>query len=161
MTITEFLEARIAEDEAAARAALDPDRPGTHWQWVTTKTDTPVPPRDIEEALGHQPLSLRSVEEYGYPEYPTWGPMPAFAIEEVNEMIPGVGAHIVRHDPARVLAECAAKRAIVELCARHLYGELGVPKIKDSEWMRWGDPILFALAAVYADHPDYQQEWRI
>jgi len=43
------------------------------------------------------------------------------------------------HQRSRVLAECAAKRAIIEdyrpLALRH-------------------------LAAVYSDHPDYQPEWR-
>jgi hypothetical protein len=47
------------------------------------------------------------------------------------------------HDPARVLAECEAKRRIVEWC---------------SDFMQW--PPLYALAAVYADHPDYREEWK-
>ena len=34
MTITEFLLARVAEDEAVAQDAVNPDRPGTHWQWM-------------------------------------------------------------------------------------------------------------------------------
>ena len=44
--------------------------------------------------------------------------------------------------PARVLAECAAKREIVQW-----YG-------LDDE------PALKVLAAIYADHPDYQEVWR-
>jgi hypothetical protein len=53
--------------------------------------------------------------------------------------------HIARHDPARVLAECEAKRRIVEW-----YGE---------EPGRVG-PALGMLAAVYADHPEFREEWR-
>lgn len=55
--------------------------------------------------------------------------------------------HIVRHDPARTLAECVAKGAVI---AAHLsprsQGALG--------------GVIQVLAAVYSDHPDYQQEWR-
>lgn len=47
----------------------------------------------------------------------------------------------VEAHPARVLAECAAKRAIVD--ARH----------ED-------DTCIRILAAVYSDHPDYNKAWR-
>ncbi len=47
--------------------------------------------------------------------------------------------HIALHDPARVLAEVKAKRRIVD----------------DSRILA-----LCALAAVYADHPDYETRWR-
>ena len=50
------------------------------------------------------------------------------------------------YDPERVLAECAAKRSIVERA------ELAGTKFAMFT--------LFDLAAVYADHPDYQDEWR-
>ena len=110
MTLVEFLEARIAEDEAEAKpmAGLDDDDRGG-WAIV-------------------------------YAE--------------------------------RVLAECAAKRAILEM-----HGP-----VKDEGWKSgedndflwcgscgsiddspWPYPCgtLQALAAVYADHPDYQQEWAL
>jgi len=49
----------------------------------------------------------------------------------------------------RVLGECAAKRAIIETQS--------VPKI-----VAVPNPfILRALATVYADHPDYRQEWAL
>lgn len=58
----------------------------------------------------------------------------------------------------RVLAECAAKRAIIGLAD-------DVDTIDDAlmiETMSWkwetSAKILGALAAVYSDHPDYQQE---
>lgn len=53
------------------------------------------------------------------------------------------GKHVARHDPARVLAECRAKRRLVE--------ELGA--------FRRG-AALRLLAMPYADHPDYRQEWK-
>lgn len=66
---------------------------------------------------------------------------------------PGNIAHIARHDPARVLAECKAKRRIVAEAAdieNSHCGCLGLP----------GEPILRALAQPYADHPDFDQAWR-
>lgn len=53
--------------------------------------------------------------------------------------------HIARFDPTRVLAECEAKRAIVEMHADEIPG--------DCAEVRW-------LASVYADHPYYREEWR-
>lgn len=57
--------------------------------------------------------------------------------------------HIVRHDPARVLAEVEAKRRIVDRYAwLREHGDTG-----DAAW------VLPLLAAVYATHPDYRPEW--
>jgi hypothetical protein len=191
MTITEFLEARIAEDEAAAVAAIDPEKPGAHWQWVTTETDTVVAPGDMLEALSYQPISLRSVEEF-----PTSaGMLPAFIIHQVLEMQAGAGDYIARWDPARVLSECAAKRAIIGLHTSETWSVPGPPpgdphtyitesdnpnevrvkrggtfigKISRAEFFeRMGatknPPAkeLRALAAVYADHPDYDEDWAL
>lgn len=144
--LTEFLLARIKEDEMVARAAIDPESPGKTWHWVTTQTDTPVAHGDALEALIHQRISLRTTEEF-----PTSaGNLPAFAINEVDEIATaGVADHIARHDPARVLAECAAKRAIVER-------ESGSrTKITYRRLMTLQD-----LASVYSNHPDYREEWR-
>lgn len=88
MTITEFLEARIAEDEARAKY----------------------------------------VSEYG----DTGG----------------------LFTPTRVLAECAAKRAII---AEH--APVDPCDAHDAMFSTITCDTIRALAAVYADHPDYQQEW--
>lgn len=63
--------------------------------------------------------------------------------------------------PARVLAECAAKRTVIELAD-------DVETIDDAlmiETMSWkwetSAKILGALAAVYSTHPDYRQEWAL
>lgn len=61
--------------------------------------------------------------------------------------------HIARHDPTRVLAECKAKREIIRWWVDGLIGYVRV----DDELT---NPLL-PLAAVYADHPDYQQEWAL
>lgn len=60
--------------------------------------------------------------------------------------------HIARHDPARVLADVAAKRAIVAACAYNLeYEEYG---------HTLAERVLRALALPYADHEDYKPHWR-
>ena len=129
-TIVEFLLARIAEDEATAGAA-DPAC------WVSDVT-----------------WQIARVERAG-----------------------AEADHIRRHDPARVVAECETKRRIVERCRPQyavLYRESErlLASAFDQETMktighsgpRWpfedAEAILRDLAAVYADHPDYLEEWR-
>jgi len=67
-------------------------------------------------------------------------------------------------DPARVLAECEAKRRIVEGHGRtHACTVLGEPDAWDEQtfWEKSEPcPTLRALAAVYADHEDSRDEWR-
>lgn len=65
-------------------------------------------------------------------------------------------------DPARVLRECEAKRRIVAL---HSEGDKGTCYTCSVNGTRVQDnliacPTLRDLAAVYADHPDYRDEWR-
>lgn len=99
--------AAIDETERLAREAIDPERPGTHWHWVTNETDTPVAAGELAEAQNHQSISLRTIEEF---ETRSVGILPAFLLygQDVN---PGAGEHIVRNDPAAVLRRCAADKA--------------------------------------------------
>jgi len=69
--------------------------------------------------------------------------------------------HIARHDPARTLAEVAARRQIVDdyekgawiLGQRHRTPELDAAQnVRES--------VLRLLALPYATHPAYQEEWR-
>jgi hypothetical protein len=55
--------------------------------------------------------------------------------------------HIARHDPARVLREVEAKRAIL--------GWADSPALPGYE----RGYVIGALAAVYRDHPDYDPAW--
>lgn len=73
--------------------------------------------------------------------------------------------HIARHDPARVLRECAAKRAIMDI---HSDRDGDCARCSDYAWFAILDggeheefpcPTIRHLAAVYRDHPDYQPEW--
>jgi hypothetical protein len=69
--------------------------------------------------------------------------------------------HIARHDPARVLAECEAKRRIVEEWDAAHRVALASPQYSYDEGIATGLlAALYALALPYADHPDYREEWR-
>ena len=116
MNITEFLEARIAEDEKWAQ------------QEDTDYADTTLLPTYDSE-------------------------------NQANWSTP------------RVLAECAAKRAIIaehgrddhstadycETCAEWWKSEVG----EGPPGVAWPCPSLRAIAAVYADHPNYDPEWAL
>jgi hypothetical protein len=170
MTLTQFLLARIAEDEAVARAAINPDQPGTHWQWVRDDDDVVVAAPTWEDMN----VSLRTVEEY-----PTSyvGDLPAFVLNSVEAAEPRAMPLIARHDPARVLAECEAKRWIMELHPIYrgpriqdvgLGTDFGCETCHALDRVHGGSLIealgycdtLLALASVYSDHPDFREEWR-
>ena len=71
-------------------------------------------------------------------------------------------AHIAANDPARVLREVEAKRRLIELHGAD--GAHECPEGADAWGARTGYErnclTLRLLAAVYADHPDYLEEWR-
>jgi hypothetical protein len=114
--LVEFLLARIAEDEAAARAAFWPvdGREVGGWYWSNAGDAVFVDDSAHPVACG------------------PWqqGTHPPFA------------HHIARWDPERVLAECTVKRQVVK-----------------HERERSTTAVLRYLAAVYADHRDYRDEW--
>lgn len=72
-----------------------------------------------------------------------------------QERAPGYWAAVkqIGFTPARVLAECQAKREIVRLWSETeegTYGDQG-PSIAAEA--------AYAVAAVYSTHPDYRSEW--
>jgi hypothetical protein len=70
-----------------------------------------------------------------------------------------------RMNPARALAECKAKRAILERAIEihdMIDGEWGGGhEVSKEGWQddNPGTEVVQALAAVYADHSEYRQEW--
>lgn len=126
--LTDFLLARIAEDEAVAKAAIEDDGGedegfSGQYGYLTGRTGSPL---DHKPSFGDDAARL----------------ITRFAV------------------PARVLAECKAKRQVVELYrgvskdARETRDELccaGEAYLHDA---------LRVLALPYADHPDYRNEWR-
>ena len=72
--------------------------------------------------------------------------------------------HIARHDPARVLRDVAAKRAIIDR-AEFVNGHgPAVDHTRALDMQIGGSAALHdvmrVLAAAYSDHPDYRPEWQ-
>jgi hypothetical protein len=78
----------------------------------------------------------------------------------------GIAEHIVRHDPARVLADADAKRQMIRLHGCTEGHECStVDRAGDVDHCTWvmedeACTTLRLLALPYADHPDYRDEWR-
>lgn len=139
MTLTEFLLARITEDEAVAKAV-----PGPKWMRGIERTGSPGRYRGIAAEL----VTLPPAE--WPPTFAELGP------ELARTQMRAVADHIARHDPARVLAGCEAKRQLVESCT------MGLAATEEAQlgWEAQGDTALRILAAEYADHADYDATWR-
>jgi hypothetical protein len=164
MNLAEFLLARIDEDEWWAHEASRRDETyvpdGIHWQWVFPDDDSVAdldPARDpyVGGNSDHgYTVSLCSVEQF-----PTMsvGPLPQFAISHAEEVPTVVAGHIARHDPARVLAECEAKRSVLAL---HRSGDAWCDYCSHSV-VDDRCPTIRALAAVFRDHPDFDPAWSV
>ncbi len=66
-------------------------------------------------------------------------------------------------NPARVLAECKAKRQIVEeYAARNDDVDLmmGPDSLRQREWSGLRLAVR-TLAAIHADHPEFEEAWRV
>jgi hypothetical protein len=104
------------------------------------------------EARAATPGPWRAADagEYGAEVYTADGKTAVACSREGGGVDLEDATHIARHDPARVLREVAAGRTI--LGALEAAGDLG----------RDDRDLMFAvrvITAVYADHPDYRQEW--
>lgn len=141
MTLTEFLLARYDDAEAAARSCPP-------WPWrVATAEDQDV----VDDVYAGETV----VAADGFPvsdPFSLSGPQTR-----------AVRDHIARHDPAWVLAECDVKRRIVALHAADAdFSEsCAMCGTADEFPEHWPCGTLLALAHPYADHPDYQDEWRV
>lgn len=67
-------------------------------------------------------------------------------------IMPGVADHIARHDPARVLREVEAHRAMMFLVWNRANQYDGIDGTV-------ADTLLSQLAAIWSDHPDYRPKW--
>jgi len=146
MTLSEFLAARLDEDEATAKHAT----PGP-WAWEATGE------KDNSWAVG-----LVQDED----ENTLSGQIDAgdgIIIDGVCEGIDGNLAdadHVARHDPARVLREVEAGRAIVHRCTALMNEPDEYPNGLVSPRAVLARQVLMSLAAVWSDHPDYDEAWR-
>lgn len=156
--LTDFLRARLAEDEEAAcqSAGFGGGINGYHWRLSGSHADG-----------GGTYWSIVATAVAGRYEQ---------VIEVVGSGMSGGGAHTeqvarhaVRHDPARVLREVEAKRELVRLAVQartnadlpdpeHATGPY-VPAVFVSGCASAWEHTLRLLAVPYADHPDYRPEW--
>lgn len=151
LTLSAFLLERIAEDEAVALAAT----PGPWDTWANAKASY--------------------VESVGTLEVP---PLPLVRSMRTPDHDADI-AHIARNDPARVLAECKAKRAIVEAhpiitgprilpvdTSGTNYGCETCHALDKTHADSYVEAIgycdtLRALASVYAADPAWREEWAL
>jgi hypothetical protein len=119
--LTAFLTARLAEDEAAVKAAW-----GVEWDW-----------RYVAQPFGERPSIAHTV-------------------------------HIARHDPARVLREVEAKRAVIDrylsiqsYAARPYDAECTTPEeaTRRDGYLHALDVVMRGFATIWRDHPDFDPEW--
>lgn len=82
---------------------------------------------------------------------------PGWTGPESMGAIEGGGSVLV--SPKRVLAECEAKRAIVEEHSPWATAN-GYCGAHDGRYLLEDCPTLRALALSYADHPQFQDDWR-
>ncbi len=129
MILTEFLLARIAEDEGWARQAI-------------------VEPQDERRT----PAGVWS--------------SPASGLVQTDDDLWTTGDgrtsyFVQRFDPARVLAECRAKRRIVSEACKYADAR-SRPGAGAHVFQIWAElqTVVQMLALPYADHPDFNPAWR-
>ena len=131
--VTGFILARLDEDEAIAKAALDQGR-----DWII-------------DPYGSGPESWQitgwTVEQTEMENDP------AGCVSPIDTTEKRYATHIARHHPNRVLAEVAAKRAIVlDFCAVAAYFPLagGFNEACSREYRA-----MWHIAAIWSGRPDY------
>jgi hypothetical protein len=134
MTLAEFLLARITEDEAGARAATQGTWNVFPWHVPSPRYTTYMLSADDD----NEPIADFRPDPWEHKD----GDQPVFAANAY---------HGARWQPRRVLAECEAKRLIVEFCVDH-----------DNQGLNQGGAtyLLQCLALTYADHFNYDESWR-
>lgn len=143
-----FVSARLADDEAAAKAACGGDARRATWRPQDHPSDTAM----------------------------VWDAHDGVVVYNEGAPDDAEAAHIALHDPARVLREVEAKRAILALHGVTIDRE----RVRDDSgqtveevavlcrlcgWVAAvegaGCSTVQLLAAAWSGHPDYQQEWAV
>jgi hypothetical protein len=144
--LAQFLRARYAEEAQAAQKAsalcgCHPPKPS--WTFGDDKTDG----RILVEDEPHPNIKRRIGRRWS-------GTYEGLFMAQ----------HIVRHDPAHVLADIEAKRAVVDFSEPPLVETTGPQDTERTfipgEGPPWALGVLQRLALPYAAHPDYRAEWR-
>jgi hypothetical protein len=137
MTLADFLLARITEQEhrACSASALN----GPVWTaangFINGSTDTNANPR-------------------------AWpGDTELWDDEGALNMHPATAEFIAANDPRHVLAECEAKRRIVDAYQHAVEYEAQFPNPDAAEAYIY-EHVIQVLALPYAAHEDFREEWR-
>lgn len=141
--IKEFLLERIAEDEAVAKTAA---KWGGKWRVYRNFEDSKIIDGDIDGIIVDKPF-----EE-------SW--QRTCITHDAEGIMPSVdedaAPHIARFDPARILAECSAKRGLLEGHADGSHICVDNYMTADNECYH-----MLYLAAPYSSHPDYDLDWAV
>lgn len=158
-----FVATRLDEAEMIAREAsrapgYGQTVTGEHWRWECEGHDLTITPDPMTEILecphGCFTVGLRSIEHYRYNSIAGEGPH--LVLGGMEEVTPVVAMYLLAHDPARVLTDIAAKRAILADCAR-----LEEQALDGNFWnVTAHESIVARLALAWSEHPDFDPEWR-
>lgn len=156
--ILAFINARLDEDEAVAKALVVPAH------------DKHMPHPELSEWSydGDEVFYTPTPEMLEQKYYSRWN-----VTQDGEGLLPSVdedeGAHIARHDPARVLRQVAALRVVVEHSLQSMAtvdGEWGC--CHSAEEIAKGnclyekpdkDEGIRAIASIWSGHETYRQEW--
>ena len=148
VTLAGFLAARLDEDEAAAKACADNDGRLNWWDSrVMASGDHTIRTGSGSGGEGNRVVArIRRDDVEG----------------DFGRLLDpdALASFIPRHDPARVLREVEAKRAILAafLSFRQEFqrGDAGPALHTGTQVLR---DVLGSLAAIWSDHPDYDPGW--
>jgi hypothetical protein len=149
MRIEQFIADRLAEDEQIANTA------GTgkyaRWAYVPDSERTDDPGAKFADGEIYQPDTRREIRcpNYSYYEF---GLVTRDSEGITPSVEPNQAHHIARHDPARVLRQVTALRELLNVAS-------DVDAMYSVAAEDAADGIRRTIAAIWSDHPDYQQEW--
>lgn len=147
MTIEEFIEARLAADEAAAKAAAEQDNEGESWRVRKVRDDgmfvwgehQAIPPNGKGERLGLlDDAQTRFIESHD----------PALVLRQVERDRKVLNRHRLEQLPPGMLM--IGNGGSGDTCAG-----CGVRNGSRA----WPCVEVRDLAAIWSGHPDYRQEW--
>lgn len=169
--IVEFVEAQMAEDEAAAVRAARPE------PWVKPQPSRPDWYVQFWADEQDRAAVVADPESSAYPIVATLGHDATDEAEE--ELAEGRVEHIARHDPARALAQVAFMRRIVELHTTGVYRTYdcsNADHIQEWQCERAKEPYtehrycevcgnecveVPLLAEIWAGRPGFKNDWRL
>ncbi len=140
-----FIRARLDEDQAAAKVADGPS-------WFLDRTED----SDKRSIRYTGPSTLNPGDMADY-----------YITDRVHECD---AVHIARHDPARILRQVEALRAILnrheprplgrwQVCTACCTAERFEFSGYELSHVAWPCPDVGVLASIWRDHPDYDEAW--